>query len=131
MGRRKRHPTARVVMGGADAHEAFRNIGIHPDHAQYVAYTFGEFIVVVDLRLTFGWTNSLGYWGVISNAAKFLHCNTNKHNVEVVEEGRRVMEHITIRERWEKINSTPVPSDVGDRTASTGGIDDTFSTRHT
>ena len=40
-------------MSKADVSDAFRNVRIGPD------------LVVIDFRLTFGWSGSPGFWGVM------------------------------------------------------------------
>lgn len=50
---------------------------------------------------------------------------TPTDTAKVAEEGRRMIKHVSIRERWEGNNSTPVPPAdvVGGRAASKGTID--------
>ena len=72
---RKKYPDQRILMSKADVSDALRNVRVGPDEAHNFWYTVGE-IVVIDFRLTFGWSGSLGFWGVMSAAAENAHCNT-------------------------------------------------------
>ena len=62
-------------MSKADVSDAFRNVRVDSDQAHNCCYSVGD-LVVVDVRLTFGWSGSPGFWGVISAAAEHAHCNT-------------------------------------------------------
>ena len=66
---RKKYPTKRILMSKADVSDAFRNVRIGPD------------LVVIDFRLTFGWSGSPGFWGVMSAAAEHAHCNTTYFSI--------------------------------------------------
>ena len=46
-------------MSKADASDAFRNVRVDPDQAHNFCYTVGD-LVVIDVRLTFGWSGSPG-----------------------------------------------------------------------
>ena len=72
---RKTYPEQRVLIPKADVSDAFRNVRVDPDEAHNFCYTVRE-LVVIDFRLTFGWSGSLGFWGVMSAAAENAHCNT-------------------------------------------------------
>ena len=72
---RRKYPDQRILMRKADVSDAFRNVRLDPDEAHNFCYTVGE-LVVIDFRLTFGWSGSLGFWGVMSAAAENAHCNT-------------------------------------------------------
>ena len=48
-------------------------------------YTVGT-LVVIDVRLTFGWTESPGVWGVMSAAADHAHCNTTNSLTQLLDE---------------------------------------------
>ena len=56
-------------MSKADVSDAFRNVRVDPDKAHKFCYTVGE-LVVIDFRLTFGWSGLPGFWGVMSAAAE-------------------------------------------------------------
>ena len=57
---RKKLPVKRILMSKADASDAFRNVRVDPDEARNFCYTVGE-LVVIDFRLTFGWSGSPGF----------------------------------------------------------------------
>ena len=48
------------MMSKADVSDAFRNVRVDPDKTVNFCYTVGE-LVVIDFRLTFGWSVSLGF----------------------------------------------------------------------
>ena len=56
-------------MSKADVSGAFQNVRVDPDKAHKFCYTVGE-LVVIDFRLTFRWSGSPGFWGVMSAAAE-------------------------------------------------------------
>ena len=56
-------------MSKADVSDAFRNVRVDSGEARDFCYTVGE-IIVIDFRLTFGWFESPGFWGVMSAAAE-------------------------------------------------------------
>lgn len=65
--------------------------------------------MVVDVRLTFKWQNSPGYWGVLSSAAKHSYSRTAPANSDIVEEGSRMMDHLEILEILERGYAVPIP----------------------
>ena len=67
-------------MSKADVSDAFRNVRVDPDQAHNFCNTIGG-LVVVDFRLTFGWSGSPGYWGVMAAAAEHLHCHASLESV--------------------------------------------------
>lgn len=69
-------------MSIADAFWGFRDVGLNLDHAHVFVYTLDRF-VRGKLTLPFGFSNSPGCVGMISNEAKGLHCNTKRHTAEV------------------------------------------------
>ena len=74
-------------MSKADVSDAFRNVRVDPDKAHKFCYTVGE-QVVIDFRLTFGWSGSPGFWGVMSAAAAHAHCNTTIDSAQLLDEGK-------------------------------------------
>ena len=71
---------------------------IDPNQAHNFCYTLGD-LVVIDFRLTFGWTSSPGNFGVMASVAKHSHCNTDLSNVQLLSEGVKMMEHVEIVDR--------------------------------
>ena len=69
---RKKYPTKRILMSKTDASDAFRNVRIDPDEAHNFCYTVEE-LVAIDFRLTFGWSGSPVFWGVMSAASEHAH----------------------------------------------------------
>ena len=72
---RKKFPEKRILMSKADVSDAFRNVPVDPDKAHNFCYAVEE-LAVIDFRLTFGWSGSTGFWGVMSAAAAHAHRNT-------------------------------------------------------
>jgi hypothetical protein len=58
---RLKYPTGHLVFGKVDVADAFRQLRMHPDYASVFSYTW-EGLLVVDLRLAFGWTGSPGFF---------------------------------------------------------------------
>lgn len=58
---RLRYPHAHLVFRKIDVADAFRQLRIHPSYAPLFAYAVGDWLVV-DLRLTFGWAGSPGFF---------------------------------------------------------------------
>ena len=50
-------------MATTDVNDAYRNERVDPDEAYNFCYIVDD-LVVIDVRLTFGWTGSLGNFGV-------------------------------------------------------------------
>ena len=124
---RAENPKLRLLVVITDVYDAYRNVRIDPNQAHNVCYTVGD-LVVIDFRLTFGWTGSLGNFGVMASAAEHSHCNTDLSNVQLLPEGVNMMEHVEIVDRWEVGDPTPVPPDAKPR-ASKGGKLLSLSTR--
>ena len=72
----------RLLMATTDVTDAYRNVRIDPNQPHNSCYTVGD-LVVIDFRLTFGWTGSPGNFGVMASAAEHSHCNTDLSNVHV------------------------------------------------
>ena len=53
---RKKYPAERILMSKADVSDAFRNVRVDPDQAHNFCYIVGD--LVIDFRLTFGWSGS-------------------------------------------------------------------------
>ena len=58
---RLKYPNGHLVMGKVDVADAFRQLLIHPDFASFFSYVW-EDLLIVDLRLAFGWLGSPGYF---------------------------------------------------------------------
>ena len=114
-------------MATTDVNDAYRNVRIDPDQAHNFCYTIVD-LIVIDFRLTFGWTGSPGFFGVMASAAEHAHCRTNMNNVELLPEGIKMTKHIKIVERWEAGDPTPVPSDVSVPPTIGGEWDSPFHT---
>ena len=66
-------PGTTVMMTG-DVASAFRNVALHADHCGFFAGFIPELnIVVVNLVLPFGWTNSPAYYWLAGEAIKTIH----------------------------------------------------------
>ena len=72
---KKKYANKRILMSKADVSDAFGNVRVYTDKALNVCYIVGE-PIVFDFCLTFGWSGSQGFWGVMSAAAEHAHCNT-------------------------------------------------------
>lgn len=69
---RLKYPTGHLVFGKVDVADAFRQLRMHPAFASVFSYTWNG-LLVVDLRLAFGWTGSPGFffrWA--SHVVKFI-----------------------------------------------------------
>ena len=82
---RKKFPVEKILMSKANVADAFRNVRVDPDQAQTFCYTVGE-LVVIGFRLTFGWSGSPGFWGVMFAAANDAHCNTILNLTQLLDE---------------------------------------------
>ena len=124
---RNKFPEKRILMSKADVSDAFRNLGVDPDNAHNFCYTAGE-LVVIDFRLTLRWSGSPGFWGAMSAAAEHAHCNTTINSSQPLDEGKQMMAHVKVVNRWEEGKPTPIPPDAKIRVHTGGGIVDPFFT---
>ena len=69
-------------MCKADVSDAFRNVRVDPKKVHDFCYSVEE-LVVSAVRLTFGWSDSPGFWGVVSAAAEHAHCNTTNDSTQL------------------------------------------------
>ena len=74
-------------MSKAGVSGAFRNVRGDPDQAHNLCYTVGD-LVVIDFRLTFGWSGSPGFWGVMSAATEHAHWQTTLNWTQLSDEGK-------------------------------------------
>ena len=95
-------------MATTDVNDAYRNVRIDPSQVHNFCYSAGD-LVVIDFRLTFGWTGSPGNFGVMASAAEHPNCNTDLSNLQLLPEGVKMMEHVEIVDCWEVGDPTPVP----------------------
>ena len=102
------NPKLRLLMATTDVNDAYRKVRIDPNQAHNICYTVRD-LVVIDFRLTFGWTGSPGNFGVMASAAEHSHCNTDLSDVQLLLEGVNMMGHVEIVDRWEVGDPTPVP----------------------
>ena len=105
--------------------DAFRNLRIAPEYANKFCYVLDD-LIVADLRLTFGWAGSPGFWGLLSSATEHPQCNTSVRNVHILSEGEDMMSHVTIVEPWEEGAPARVPHDTEARPFAGGGLLDPF-----
>ena len=77
---RAKNPKLRILMSTTDVNDAYRNVRVEPEQAHNFSYVVDD-LVVIDFRLTFGWTGSPGHFGVMASAAEHSHCNTNLESV--------------------------------------------------
>ena len=124
---RAENPKVRLLMATTDVNDAYRNVRIDPNQDHNFCYTIGD-LVVIDFRLTFGWTGSPGNFGVMASAAEHSHCNTDLSNVQLLPEGVNMMEHVEIVDRWEVGDPTPVPPDAKIRASKGGKLSSPFHT---
>ena len=106
-------------MATTDVNDSYRNVRIDPNQARNVCYTVGD-LVIIDFRLTFGWTGSPGNFGVMASAAEHSHCNTDLSNVQRLPEGVNMVGRVEVVDRWEVGDPTPAPPDAKNR-ANRGG----------
>ena len=62
---RAENPKLCLFMATTDVNDAYRNVRIDPNQVHNFCYTVGN-LVVIDFRLTFGWTSSPGNFGVMA-----------------------------------------------------------------
>ena len=125
---RKNCPQKRIPMSKVNVSDAFQNVRVDPDKAHNFCCTIGE-LVVIDFRLTFGWSGSPGFRGVVSAAAAHAHCNKTIDSAQLLDEGKKMMAHVKVVERWEDGKPTPIPPDANVRTHSGGGGSSTHSSQ--
>lgn len=123
---RVKWPDKRILVSTADVNNAYRNVRVAPDDACKFCYTIGN-LLVADFRLTFGWTGSPGNWGVMASAAEHSHRNTNITNVQLLEEGKRMMSHVKVVKPWEEGPPTQVPREANVKPHEGGGPLENFS----
>ena len=98
-----------------------QNLRVDPDHAHKICYVLGD-VLVADLRLTLGWAESPGFWGVMWSAAEHAHCYATSTDAVVLPEGAGMMSHIRINEPWERGKPIRVPREAAVRPARGGGL---------
>ena len=98
-------------MSKVDVSDAFRNVRVDPDQAHDFCHTVGD-LVGIDVRLTFGWSASPGYLGVMAAAAEHARCRTSLDSVQLLSEGQAMMAHVKVADRWEEGTRTPLPADA-------------------
>ena len=116
-----KYPLKRILISKADASDAFKNVRIAPEHANKFCYVLDD-LIVADLRLTFGWAGSPGFWGLLSSAAEHAHCNTSGRDAHILSEGEDMISHVTIVEPWEEGAPASVPRDTEARPSAGGGL---------
>ena len=122
---RIKYPLKRILISKADVSDAFRNVRVAPEQANKFCYVLDD-LIVADLRLTFGWAGSPGFWGLLSSAAEHAHCNTSVRDAHILSEGEDMMSHVTIVEPWEEGAPASVPRDTEARPSAGGGLLDPF-----
>ena len=113
-------------MSKADVADAFRNVRVDPDQAHNVCYTVGD-VVVIGFRLTFGWSESPGFWDVMSAAAKDAHCNTTLNSTQLLDEENDIAAHVKVVDRGEEGTPPPISSDANIRAHRGGRVPTHFS----
>ena len=116
---RNKFPVERALMSKADVSDAFRNVRVDPDQADNFCYTVGD-VIVIDLRLIFGWLGSPGFWAVMSAAAEHAHGSTALNSTRLLDEGKEMMAHVKVADRWEEGTPTPIPPDAKIRARTAG-----------
>ena len=107
-------------MSKVDVSDAIRNIQVDPDQAHNFCYLVGG-LIVIDFRLTFGWSGSPGFWAILAGDAEHAHCNTTLDFARLLDEGKYMMAHVKVVETWEEGIPTPVPLQTKIRTHPGGG----------
>lgn len=119
VGFRRKYPNARQLTSKADVSKALQNLRIDRDQVYLFCYTVRG-LVVIELRLIFGWSGSRRVGGVTLEAAEDGHCSTDLGDVQVLPKGKYLMAHVKLNDRWEEENQTLIPQDAKSR-APTGG----------
>ena len=78
---RIRLPSLPILLAKADVTDAFRNVRVAPDQAQFCFYMADD-VLVADFCLTFCWAGSPSHWRVMSEAAAHSHRNTTVETAE-------------------------------------------------
>ena len=122
---RAKWPEKRILMAKADVASAFRNVRIAPEHASKFCYVLDD-VLVADLRLTFGWAASPGLWGVMASAAEHSHRNTNASNVQLLDEGIKMMSHVKVTPPWEEGQPKKLSAEANIKPHKGGGPEDDY-----
>ena len=117
----------RIILATADVTAAFRNVRVSPDQAQNFCYGVDD-VLVEDLRLTFRWAASPGYWGLMASAVKHSHLHTTVDSAVILPEGKAMMSHAKIVNPWESGRPTRIPSGVRVKEPRRGGPNEPFLT---
>ena len=126
--RQKFGPNARIVLSKLDVKSAFRQVPVDRSRAPIFGYVV-EDLVVVDLRLQFGWTSSPGFWGIFSSALEHSHTHTTFEDALVSEHGRGAAESVHIADARNRVVA-PLPSDCADLGEWGGRFYDPFFVRY-
>ena len=124
---RAAYPKLRLLMATTDVNDTYRNVRVDPDQAHNFCYVVDD-LIVIDFRLTFGWTGSPGNFGIMASAAEHAHCNTTLDTAQLLPEGKKMMEHVKIVDRWELGDPTPVPPDTQVQKSGGGKLSSPFMT---
>eukprot|EP00752_Nemacystus_decipiens_P007888 g7048.t1 len=92
---RKDDPTAHLVLQKMDLKGAFRHIPVDPGGAQVFGYLWGD-LLVVDLRLPFGWRGSPGWFGLVAGGIEHAQCNITVDTVVRTPSGVKAVEHVRV-----------------------------------
>ena len=80
-------------------------------------------LLVVDLRLQFGWRGSPGWWGLVASAIEHVHRQTTRDTVRVTPSGVRAAAHVKIAPPTGK-GIVPIPPQCKVQPAVGGGEND-------
>ena len=86
---------ARIVLCRVDVKDAFRQVLVDPSGAPVFGYAVGG-LVVVYLRLQFGWRNSPGFWGLVASALEHSHTYSTFQHAVVSPQGAAAVAHVEI-----------------------------------
>ena len=98
-------------MSKADVSHAFQNVLVDFDQKYNSCFLLGG-VIIVDFRLTFGWSGSPGFYGSLAAAAENEHCNTTLESARLIDEGKKMMARVKVAEAWEGESRSPVPPEA-------------------
>lgn len=126
LGLRKKYPDTRILIQKMDVCSAFRKIPVDPAGAPAFGYVL-EDVLVVDMRLQFGWRGSSGWFGVVASAIEHAHRNTTRESIELTPSGIRTTAHVRIAPKG--VPFTQVPEQCVVQELEGGGLGDTAMVR--
>ena len=86
-----------ILLAKTYVSDAFRNVRVSPENPHQLCNVL-EDIVMVDLRLAFGWTGSQRIWGSLASAIEHAHCHSTTDDGVLLPEVIEMMVYLTMIE---------------------------------